>query len=113
MALEHVFTWLAIFIWVGIGACIVLAAWAVAEHRREKAAPEYNPYAALLGKPAWRNVNGDWLKYRVVAVSHKGAVSIRKWEDDSGKHAKWFTKQQVKDGYVRFGECPDTEGAAK
>lgn len=104
MAIEQVFTWLAIFIWVGLGAVIVLAAWMVVEHKREKARIDYAPFAELLGKPCWMNEGGDYSKFRVVAVSHKGSVAVRRWDDDSGKHAKWVRRSQVEKGCIRFDE---------
>ena len=105
MAIEQVFTWLAIFIWIGVGAVIVLAIWMAVEHRRGKAQPEYAPFAELLGKPCWINEGGDYTRFRIVAVSHKGSVAVRRWDDDSGKHAKWVPHGRIENGnFVYFDE---------
>ena len=105
MAIEQVFTWLAIFIWVGLGAIIVLAIWVMVERRREKTRIEYAQFAELLGKPCWMNESGDYSKFRIVAVSHKGSVAVRRWDDDSGKHAKWIHRNQINKGnLVYFNE---------
>lgn len=101
MAIEQVFTWLAIFIWVGLGAIIVLAIWVTVERRREKARIEYAPFAELLGKPCRMNEGGEWGKYRVVAVSHKGSVAIRRSGASAG--AEWIDKKVAK-GALRFGD---------
>jgi len=68
---------------------------------------EYAKYAWMLGAPCWMVVNGDFEKFRVVAVSHKGAVAIRGWDDESGKRAKWVPAKYVKAGCVVFGDCPE------
>ena len=102
MAIEQVFTWLAIFIWIALGAVIVLAIWMVVERKREKAQPEYAPFAELLGKPCWMNEGGDYSKFRIVAVSHKGSVAVRRWDDDSGKHAKWIRRNQIDKGNLVY-----------
>ena len=65
---------------------------------------QYAPYAELLGKPCWINEGGDYSKFRVVAVSHKGAVAIRRWDDTSGRGAKWFRAKDVRKGRIRFDE---------
>ena len=107
MKMSRLFTALAIFIWVGLGAAIVLFAWMFVERRRMRDEPSYAPHAELLGKPCWMVEGGDYSKVRVVAVSHKGSVAIRRWEDDSGRHAKWITHKQVAKGWLRFGENPE------
>ena len=61
-----------------------------------------NPYGRLLGGVAWRNEGGEWRKYRVVAVSHKGSVAIRSWEARAG--AEWVRRRKVAQGALRFGE---------
>lgn len=56
-------------------------------------------YGKWLGRPCWmrnRYRKGKrWLKYRVVAVSHRGGIAVRKWDDDSGQHAFWIDKERV------------------
>ena len=103
MKMSRLFTALAIFIWVGLGAAIVLFAWMLSERRRMRDEPSYAPHAELLGKPCWIVEGGDYSKFRVVAVSHKGAISIRRWDDGSGKHAFWVRKKDVAKR-VRFTE---------
>ena len=40
-----------------------------------------------------------------MAVSHKGSVAVRRWDDDSGKHAKWIHRNQIDKGnLVYFNE---------
>lgn len=63
-----------------------------------------NPYGRLLGGVAWKKDQGTWRKYRVVAVSHKGAVAIRKWDAAAG--CEWVGKKSVAKGAVRFGGEP-------
>ena len=105
--MSNVWTALAILFWMGVGAAVAVGAMGVLVASRDDG-PDYAPYAWMLGKPCWMVVNGDFEKFRVVAVSHKGAVAIRRWDDDSGKHAKWIRKQHVKAGCVVFGNCPET-----
>ncbi|MBQ3301589.1 MAG: hypothetical protein IJH04_05550, partial [Eggerthellaceae bacterium] len=65
----------------------------------------FAPYAERLGKACFVfNPNTcETKKYRVVAMSHKGAISIRRWDDGSGKHAFWVRKKDVAKN-VRFTE---------
>ncbi len=63
-----------------------------------------NPYGRLLGAVAWKKDRGKWRKYRVVAVSHKGSVAIRKWDAAAG--CEWVRKKSVAKGAVRFGGEP-------
>ena len=62
-------------------------------------------FGAWLGMPCWiRNPyrkGKRWRKYRVVAVSHKGGIAVRKWDDESGHHAFWIDKERVPER-VRF-----------
>lgn len=107
--MNNILTAIAILFWMGIGAAIGISAMAflvVGKMDDDLLCP----YGKVLGMPCWVNVNGDYVKYRVVAVSHKGAVAIRKWDDDSGKHAKWVPKNKVKQGCIRFGEDPYATG---
>ena len=106
MALENIFTCLAVLFWVGIGAAIGVGWSAIRVATTLEDEPVHAPHAWMLGKPCWVNEYGDYRKYRVVAVSHKGAVAIREWDDLSGKHAKWIRKEQVEKGWLRFGESP-------
>lgn len=100
----ELFTALAILIWVGLGAAVVLAAWMLVERGRGKREVEYAPYAELLGKKCWLDFNHEWEPYRIVAVSHKGNINVRSWDDTSGKHAFWVTRKQVERGHVAFRE---------
>lgn len=106
--MSNLWTGLAILIWMGLGATIGIGAMAVLVVGRDSDEPDFPPYSWMLGQPCWMVVNGDFEKFRVVAVSHKGAVAIRRWDDDSGKHVKWIPKRHVKAGCVVFGECPET-----
>lgn len=105
--MEDLFVWLAIFIWVALGALIVLAAWSFVEWRRRKRGQfeiprgEYAPYAELLGKPCWLNDKKN--RHRVVAVSHKGAVCVRDEAETGGEHGFWVPAKRVPKR-VRFGE---------
>ena len=104
--MSNLWTGLAILIWTGLGAAIGVGAMAVLTVARGDE-PEYAPYAHLLGMPCWMVEYGDWSRFRVVAVSHKGAVAIRRWDDASGRHARWINKETVKAGGVVFGEIPE------
>lgn len=75
-------------------AALALAAVAA----RRAGGPACAPHAELLGRACWM----DGAKYRVVAVSHKGAVAIRRWDDASGGHAFWVNAAEVARGRVRF-----------
>lgn len=105
--MSSVWTGIAILFWIGVGAAVGIGAMGVMMAGRDSDEPDYAPYSWMLGKPCWMVVNGDFEKFRVVAVSHRGAVAIRRWDDDSGKHAKWIRKGEVKAGCVVFGECPE------
>lgn len=106
--MNSIWTGIAILFWMGIGGAIGIGAMAVLVVGRESDEPDYAPYSWMLGKTCWMVENGDFEKFRVVAVSHKGAVAIRRWDDDSGKHAKWIPEKHVKAGCVVFGDCPET-----
>lgn len=103
--MSNAFTALAILFWMGCGAAIGIGAMGFLVVGKMGDEDLICPYGKLLGKPCWANVNGDYYKYRVVAVSHKGAVAIRDWDDDSAK-AVWINKQKVMKGWLRFGENP-------
>lgn len=108
--MSNFFTALAILFWMCCGAVVGIAAMAFLVVGKDDGDLLLCPYGKLLGMPCWLNEGGNYAKYRVVAVSHKGAVAIRKWDDDSGKHAKWIDKSKVKQGCVRFGEDPHDTG---
>lgn len=80
-------------------------------HKRERTQHEPDGYGTWLGRPCWMwgrtwSKQGkvyDWVKYRVVAVSHKGGIAIRRWDDDSGRHAFWVDKDLVPQ-MVRWSE---------
>ncbi|WP_165170645.1 hypothetical protein [Adlercreutzia sp. ZJ242] len=104
--LSCVFSGLAALIWAGLGAVVVLAVWALRERKRQKHEPTCAAYAELLGKPCWMKRSRKakrYVKYRIVAVSHKGSINIREWDDDSGKGAFWVNKDCVS-GRVKFSE---------
>lgn len=73
---------------------------------RKGAGEEATGFGRLLGAPCWMRGGRKgkrWLKYRVVAVSHKGGVAVRRWEDESGQGAVWVDKSEVP-GRVLFHE---------
>lgn len=65
----------------------------------------YAPHAEMLGKPCWMRDRRDGRvrKFRVVAVSRKGAINVRRWDDESGRGAFWVPSGQVERS-VRFEE---------
>lgn len=84
-----------------------------ADRRRAGEVP-ISPYAAWLGGRCWvRECHGKtivWRKCRVVAVSHKGSVCVRDWDDESGHKAVWISKKVVS-RRVRFdGPGGELEG---
>ena len=103
------FTVLAILFWMGIGAVIALLYVAVLLKRKgpfiteedfqSRLRESYAPYSELLAKPCWVKCgSGDdeeWKKHRIVAVSHKGAINVRPWDDESGRRAFWIQKHKV------------------
>lgn len=60
-----------------------------------------NLFGKLLDKPFWIYdiYEHEWFKYRIVAVSHKGSISIRDWYNDSGKHSFWVSPSEMTDRY--------------
>lgn len=105
--MSNFFTALAILFWMGCGAAIGIGAMAVLVVGRDGEIGEtaYAPHAELLGRPCWLNEGGEYSKFRIVAVSHKGSIAIRRWDDDSGKHAKWVRHGQIAKGnLVYFSE---------
>lgn len=89
---------LAIIIWVMLGAIVGLF---VGYLIFRSVYDCENPYGKLLDKPFWiYNVHEhEWFKYRIVAVSHKGSISVRDWYDKSGMHAFWVSPSEMIDGY--------------
>ena len=96
---------IALCVGVGAGALVVALLW-------RKDLNERTEFGGRLGRPCWmknRYRKGKrWLNYRVVAVSHKGGIAVRKWDDLSGHGAVWIDKTQVPT-QVRFDE-PVTGG---
>ena len=103
--MSSVWTGIAILFWIGVGAAVGIGAMGVMMAGRDSDEPDYAPYSWMLGKPCWFNEYGDYRKYRVVAVTHKGAVNIRDWDDETAK-AFWVNKEKVMKGWLRFGENP-------
>ena len=56
-----------------------------------------NIYGNLLDTIVYRKskTTDSYEPYRVVAVSHKGALNLRHADDNSGKHAFWVSKDDV------------------
>lgn len=98
---------LASVIWMALGAAIAVTALGLVRGGAPGDEPWLAPHARLLGMPCWLPVGGRYEKHRVVAVSHKGSVCVRAWDDDSGRHAFWIDKRKVKAGAVVFGEFPE------
>lgn len=94
---------LGVLWWMLCGAVITLAIVALRGKRLYEKHELYAPYAERLGKPCWmydRRAKGV-RKFRVVAVSHKGAISVRRWDDESGHGAFWVPSGKVAER-VRF-----------
>lgn len=67
------------------------------------------PYAELLGRDCWACVGNETKahKCKVIAVSHKGAVCVRRASNKSGKGGKWIDKESVSDRvWWRFHDVP-------
>lgn len=105
--MNNLFTALAILIWMGLGAAIGMAATAFCIVGKDDEPSIYAPHAELLGKPCWLNEGGDYSKFRIVAVSHKGSIAIRRWDDDSGRHAKWIPHGQIAKGNLVYFDEKD------
>lgn len=61
-----------------------------------------NPYGAWLDRECdVLKGDGEWRRCTVVAVSHKGAISVRNSGNDTGRHARWIPKEEV-EGRVRW-----------
>ena len=91
--LEDIVRVAAVLWWMFLGAAIVLVIWALTYRKSEKS----GGFGDLLGQPCWYRFNDKlpWEKCRIVAVSHKGSISIRLWDDDSGKHAFWVNHKYI------------------
>ena len=59
-----------------------------------------------LGRTCWLRTPDGWRKHRVVAVSHKGALCIRAWENRTGTAAYWVGHERVRE-LVRFRRPSD------
>ena len=91
----------AILWWMLCGSALTLAVMVFRGKRLYESQGMYAKYAERLGKECLvKGRDGEWKMYRVVAVSHKGAVNVRKWDDDSAK-AFWVPANKV-DENVRF-----------
>lgn len=90
-------TLLAALVFVLIGAVLgIIAALALVLRR------DGNPYGAWLDRECEvLKGDGEWHRGTVVAVSHKGAVSVRNSGNDTGRHARWIPKEEV-EGRVRW-----------
>ena len=56
--------------------------------------PVGNVYGRWLDRICWVDDHGEWEECRIVAVSHRGAVAVRKVDGDGDK-ARWIPKYQV------------------
>lgn len=90
-------TLLAALVFVLIGAVLgIIAALALVLGR------DGNPYGAWLDRECEvLKGDGEWRRCTVVAVSHKGAISVRNVGNDTGRHARWIPKEEV-EGRVRW-----------
>jgi hypothetical protein len=57
-------------------------------------------YSRWLGRECWALRRKSKTKYvvkhcRVIAVSWKGAVCVRDYDDDSGRNGEWIDKKRV------------------
>ena len=87
-------TVLAIIAWMLLGAAIAVIAQAVRGWLLRKRS-EQNIYGGWLGKACSVELHGEWTGgWTVVAVSHKGAVAVRK---EGAKRSKWIPKENVPD----------------
>jgi hypothetical protein len=96
-------TAIGILWWMLCGAAITLAVMVWHGKRTYERQELFAPYAVLLGKACWieDKFTGRREKFRIVAVSHKGAINVRRWDNDSGKGAFWVPANKVKER-VRF-----------
>lgn len=96
-------TVLGILWWMLCGAAIALAIMVLHGKRTYERQELFAPYAVLLGKACWiiDKHTGEYERFRIVAVSHKGAINVRRWDDDSGRGAFWVPAYKVAER-VRF-----------
>jgi len=88
-------TVLAILMWMALGAAIALACVVLRGRRLWKrgSVEGGEMFGAWLDRPCSVRLKGEWTDgWSVVAVSHKGAVAVRK---DGAKRAKWIPKEDV------------------
>ena len=95
--------------WMLCGSAVTLGIMAWRGRKIHESASEAgeNPFGAWLGKPCWIRDGGAWRRFRVVAVSHKGAVNVRPWDDD-GARAFWVHARDVP-GRVRIARPEGAE----
>ena len=86
----------AILWWMLCGSAITLAVMIRHGKRTHERHELFAPYAVLLGKACWieDKFTGKREKFRIVAVSHKGSINVRRWDDDDAK-AFWISKHDV------------------
>lgn len=93
-----VWTVLAVFVWIALGAALGIAAFTIWHYRLGKRLlREREPisFGYLLDKECEVLKGDGWHRCIVVAVSHKGAIAVRNAANGSGKHARWIPKEQV------------------
>ena len=97
--MDTVLTILAIALWMALGAAIALGvAYAAIVRRGRRAWKEASTggsamFGWWLDRPCSVQLKGKWTDgWSVVAVSHKGAVAVRR---DGAKRAKWIPKEDV------------------
>lgn len=85
--------------WMLVGAAVTLSVIAARGKRIYSDMDPLNKYRYWLGRRCEVKVlhgkDKGWHACAVVAVSHKGAVAVRKLSDESGRHAFWVSKDKV------------------
>ena len=88
-------TVLAILLWMALGALIALICVAIRGRRLwGRMTEEGAEFGAWLGRKCMARVGNEkeWHERTVVAVSHKGAVCVRR---PDAKRGKWISKEEV------------------
>ena len=85
----------AILCWIALGALPVLVLWFYNDLKNIENDRYF--YDTLLDKPCWLydKKSDTWIKHRIVAISHKGALNIRDWNNTSGTGAFWIRANEV------------------
>lgn len=113
--MEAIMTALAIALWMALGAAIALLCVVLRGRRlwRRGSAEGAAIFGAWLDRPCSVQLNGRWTDgWSIVAVSHKGAVAVRR---EGASRAKWIPKQDVPERVrwtdgdaLRGAQAPDT-----